>query len=106
MAGTPIASIKNQYEIKSQTLEAIGFRLPGGVCGWECFGGGFNGAENGLRLGDAGPGLDVRVEREGDGRQDADDGDDDHQLDEREAALVAPHLLVPEAQHVRVPLVL
>src|SRR5262249_11860075 len=58
----------------------------------------------GLRLGHASPRLDVGVEREGDGGQNADDGHDDHQLDEREAALVT-HPLVPEAQHVRFLLV-
>ena len=41
----------------------------------------------GLGLGDAGPRLDVGVERDGDGRQDANDRDDDHQLDEGEAPL-------------------
>src|SRR5438874_8278592 len=43
----------------------------------------------GLGLGDPRPRLNVGVERDGDGRQDADDRDDDHHLDEGEAALVA-----------------
>ena len=42
-----------------------------------------------LGLGDPGASLHVRVERDGNRRQDADDRDDDHQLDEREAPLVA-----------------
>ena len=46
----------------------------------------------GLRLGDAGAGLDVGVQRDRDGGQDADDGHHDHQFDEGEAALVAQHL--------------
>src|SRR3989442_13319196 len=41
-----------------------------------------------LGLGDPGARLNGGVERDGDGRQDADDRDDDHQLDEREASLI------------------
>src|SRR5216684_3646327 len=43
----------------------------------------------GLRFGHASPGLHVRVERNGDGGQDPNDGHYDHQLDQREAALGA-----------------
>jgi hypothetical protein len=50
-----------------------------------------------LGLGDPRTCLNVGVERDGDGRQDADDRDDDHQLDQREASL--PQLLVPEPHH-------
>src|SRR2546422_1489796 len=42
----------------------------------------------GLVLGNPRARLHVSVERDGDGRQDADDRDDDHQLDEGEASLV------------------
>jgi hypothetical protein len=41
-------------------------------------------------LGQARAGLDVGVERDRDCGEDADDRDDDHQLDEREAALLVP----------------
>ncbi len=62
----------------------------------------------GLRLGDAGARLDVRVQRNRDGRENTDDGHHDHQLDERETALVAQRLplLVPETQHLYIPLCL
>ena len=43
----------------------------------------------GLRLRDAAAGQHVRVERDRDRGQNADDGHDDHQLDECEAALRA-----------------
>src|SRR5438552_11839088 len=59
----------------------------------------------GLGLGDAGAGLDVGIQRDRDGREDTDDGHHDHQLDEREAALIAQRLSlrVPEADHRSVP---
>jgi hypothetical protein len=41
-----------------------------------------------LSLRDARVGLHVGVDRNRDGRQDADDRDDDHQLDESEASLM------------------
>src|SRR5207302_3694568 len=55
----------------------------------------------GLGLGNPRARLHVGVERDGDGRQDADDRDDDHQLDERETALVATvqTTLVPKSEH-------
>src|SRR2546425_8203931 len=40
-------------------------------------------------LGDPGPGLHVGVHRDGDGRQDADDRDDDHQLDQGETSFAS-----------------
>jgi hypothetical protein len=61
--------------------------------------GGREGPGVGLRLGQPGARLDVGVERDRDRGEDADDGDDDHQLDEREAALVTQHLAVPEPVH-------
>src|ERR1700687_5101980 len=42
---------------------------------------------------------EVGVQRDGDRGEDADDRDDDHQLDEGEAALVTQHLTVPEPVH-------
>src|ERR1700730_18048042 len=61
------------------------------------------GAGISLSLGQARAGLDVGVQRDGDRGEDADDRDDDHQLDEGEAALAAqqPVLPVPELRHVR-----
>src|SRR3989442_9842845 len=55
-----------------------------------------------LGLGDPRPRLDVGVERDGDGRQDADDRDDDHQLDQGEASLVAETQMssVPKPKHM------
>jgi len=54
------------------------------------------GAANGakVRLGLGGLGLETELQevRDGDGRQDADDGNDDHQLDEGEAFPVPDHL--------------
>tara|TARA_B100000745_G_scaffold35642_1_gene22114 strand:+ start:8794 stop:9243 length:450 start_codon:yes stop_codon:yes gene_type:complete len=35
--------------------------------------------------------LEMQEVRDGDGRQDADDGDDDHELDQGEAVAVVPH---------------
>src|SRR6266849_10258981 len=54
-----------------------------------------------LGLGDPRARLNVGVERDGDGRQDADDRDDDHQLDEGEASLVRYRetLLGPPPNH-------
>src|SRR5207245_1530492 len=54
-----------------------------------------------LGLGDPRARLNVGVERDGDGRQDADDRDDDHQLDEGEASLVTYRepLLGPPPNH-------
>src|SRR5262249_8881213 len=54
--------------------------------------------EVGLRLRHARAGLHVRVERDGDRRQDTDDRHDDHQFDEGEALLVA-QLPVEELGH-------
>src|SRR6185503_942826 len=58
-----------------------------------------------LGFGNPGASLDVSVERDGDGRQDADDRDDDHQLDEGEASLVAEVEMscVPESEHMYLP---
>src|SRR5438094_950768 len=56
----------------------------------------------GLGLGDASALLHVRVQRDGDGGQNADDRHDDQELDQREAVLTAKShaLLVPELGHV------
>src|SRR4029077_13630809 len=58
-----------------------------------------------LSLGDPGASLNVGIERDGDGRQDADDRDDDHQLDEGEASLVAEveTSCVPKSEHMFLP---
>src|SRR5438094_4411373 len=60
------------------------------------------GAGTGLGIGNPRTRLHVGVERNGDGRQDADDRDDDHQLDEGKAALIAHRAasLVPEVEHM------
>jgi len=61
----------------------------------------------GLGLGHAGAGLDVGVERDRDGRENANDGHHDHQLDEREAGLATqtpPPLLMNASQHMFSPL--
>src|SRR2546425_11322813 len=52
-------------------------------------------------LGDPGPGLHVGVHRDGDGRQDADDRDDDHQLDQGETSFASEGetLRGPELDH-------
>ena len=76
--------------------------------GWQCAHVGREDADRraqgpriGLCLGHAGAGLDVCVQRNGDRCEDTDDGHHDHQLDEREAALIAQRLSlrVPETQH-------
>jgi hypothetical protein len=55
----------------------------------------------GLSLGDAGARLNIGVERNGNGGQDADDGHHDHQFDQSEATLVSENLsfLFPERCH-------
>src|SRR5882762_1536767 len=56
----------------------------------------------GLGLGDTGALLHVRVQRDGDGSENADDRHDDQELDQREAVLTAKShaLLVPKLGHV------
>jgi hypothetical protein len=57
-----------------------------------------DGARVRLRLGDPGARLQIRIEWDGDGRQDPDDGHDDEELDQREATLVAEPAM-PESNH-------
>ncbi len=55
--------------------------------------GGPDGGEVGLALAGLGLQLEPKEVGDGDGRQDSDDGDDDHQLDERKAAASVVELL-------------
>src|SRR6267143_2284200 len=57
----------------------------------------------GLGLGDTGALLHVRVQRDGDGSENADDRHDDQELDQREAALTAQREAFPEHAHVLPP---